>query len=94
MSLNFPSNPTNGEVYDIYVYDSTRSAWILNDTFNLPDQIAVLESQIVAPIDLNLNTISSNYSIPQGYNGVSAGPITIVSGVTVTIPDGSSWSIV
>lgn len=53
--------------------------------------ITILETRAIT---LNANTISANYSIPAGYNGVSAGPITIASGVTVTIPTGSSWSIV
>jgi hypothetical protein len=46
------------------------------------------------PIKLNEQTIVANYSIPAGYNGLSAGPVTIASGVTVTIPAGSSWSVV
>lgn len=39
-------------------------------------------------------TISANYSITSGSNGLSAGPITIATGVTVTIPTGSNWVIV
>lgn len=39
-------------------------------------------------------TISANYTITTNYNGVTAGPVTINSGVTVTIPSGSSWVIV
>jgi hypothetical protein len=46
------------------------------------------------PIKLNGQLISSNYTIPVGYNGISAGPITIDDGVTVTVSDGSAWSIV
>lgn len=42
----------------------------------------------------NANTISANYSITSGNNAVSAGPVTISSGVTVTIPSGSRWAIV
>jgi hypothetical protein len=45
-------------------------------------------------IQPNFNTISSNYTFDTGYNGVSAGPITIASGFTVTVPVGSAWSIV
>jgi hypothetical protein len=45
-------------------------------------------------IQLNEQAITANYTIPSGFNGVSAGPITIASGVVVTIPSGSSWSIV
>jgi hypothetical protein len=40
------------------------------------------------------NTITADYTIGTGKNVISAGPITINSGVTVTLPSGSNWSIV
>lgn len=40
------------------------------------------------------NTISSNYSITSGNNAISGGPITISSGVSVTVPSGSVWTVV
>lgn len=42
----------------------------------------------------NAATISSNYSITAGNNAVSAGPVTIASGITVTVPSGSTWVVV
>ena len=39
------------------------------------------------------NTIASNYSIASGNNAITAGPITINSGVSVTVPSGSTWVI-
>jgi hypothetical protein len=42
----------------------------------------------------NSATISANYSITSGNNAMSAGRITVASGVTVTVPSGSSWAIV
>ena len=42
----------------------------------------------------NATTVTTNYTITTGKNAMSAGPITINNGVTVTIPDGSNWSIV
>jgi hypothetical protein len=39
------------------------------------------------------HTISSNYSITSGNNALTAGPITINSGVSVTVPTGSTWVI-
>jgi hypothetical protein len=42
----------------------------------------------------NANTISANYTIGAGNNAVSAGPITINSGVVVTVPSGSTWVVV
>jgi hypothetical protein len=40
------------------------------------------------------NTITQSYTISSGKNVISAGPMTINSGVTVTVPSGSAWSIV
>lgn len=45
------------------------------------------------PVYENTQTISSNYTIPTGSSAMSVGPITISSGVTVTIPSGSRWAI-
>jgi len=42
----------------------------------------------------NDQTVSTNYTITSGKNAMSAGEITIADGVTVTVPDGSTWSIV
>lgn len=42
----------------------------------------------------NNATISANYSITSGNNGLSAGPVTVASGVTVTVPTGSTWAVV
>ena len=44
--------------------------------------------------NLNGQTINSDYTIPVGMNAVTAGDITIASGITVTISSGSKWSIV
>ena len=42
----------------------------------------------------NDQTVTNSYTITAGKNAITAGPITIPSGVTVTIPSGSSWVIV
>ena len=42
----------------------------------------------------NSQTISANYSVTSGKNAMSAGPITIASGVTVTVTSGSTYTIV
>ena len=41
----------------------------------------------------NDQTVTTNYTITSGKNAMSAGPITLDPGVTVTIPSGSEWSI-
>jgi hypothetical protein len=42
----------------------------------------------------NSQVVTTSYTITTGKNAMSAGPITINSGVTVTIPSGSVWTIV
>jgi hypothetical protein len=42
---------------------------------------------------LNGQTVTTSYSIPSGQNAMSTGPITINSGVTVTVPTGSRWVV-
>ena len=65
---------------DFLRYNSSTSKWENDDYTDV--------------IKLNGQTISANYTVPVGYNGLSAGPITIADGVTVTVSDGSAWSIV
>jgi hypothetical protein len=42
----------------------------------------------------NQQSIDRDVTIPAGYNALSAGPVTIATGKTVTVPSGSVWSIV
>ena len=43
---------------------------------------------------LNDQTVTTSYTIPTGKNASSAGPITIDTGVTVTVSTDSNWVIV
>jgi len=43
---------------------------------------------------LNGQTVTTDYTIPTSYNAGTFGPISVNSGATVTIPTGSTWSIV
>jgi len=42
----------------------------------------------------NRNTVAENVIVANGDNCMSAGPITIANGTTVTINSGGYWSIV
>lgn len=42
----------------------------------------------------NGKTVNSNYTITTDFNAGTFGPVSVASGVTVTIPTGSVWSIV
>ena len=42
----------------------------------------------------NDTTVAVNYQVTSGKNAMSAGPITINTGIAVTVPSGRSWTIV
>lgn len=42
----------------------------------------------------NDQTVTTNYTITTNKNAVTAGPVSINSGVTVTVPTGSTWVVV
>jgi hypothetical protein len=42
----------------------------------------------------NSQTISANYTITSGKSAMSTGPVSLDSGVTVTVPSGSRWVII
>jgi hypothetical protein len=68
-----------------------------------PNQSASLtfaSSTLTAPIVsasnglvVNSNTVSASYTIPAGSSAMSAGPMTVASGQTVTVSSGSRWVI-
>jgi hypothetical protein len=43
---------------------------------------------------LNDQTVTADYTIPSTKNAMSAGPITIDAGISVTISTGANWVIV
>jgi hypothetical protein len=45
------------------------------------------------PVAESYQTISSNYSVTAGSNAFSVGPVTVATGVAVTVPTGQVWLI-
>lgn len=83
--INFPSSPTDGQVFvagtTTYTYSTANTRWQVtpaaSNTFQENDQI-----------------VTANYTLTNDKNAVSAGPITIADSVTVTVPTGATWTIV
>jgi hypothetical protein len=47
-----------------------------------------------ASIIETVSTITNSYTVSTGSNAISAGPIQIANGITVTVTTGSVWTIV
>ena len=52
-------------------------------------------SELVAGngIFVNSKTVTASYTVPSGSNALSAGPVTVADGITVTVSDGSVWTV-
>ena len=61
---------------------------------NLPPSAPVGGASTNTVFFENDNSVDVNYSVTSGKNAMSAGPIAIKSGITVTVPSGSFWTIV
>jgi hypothetical protein len=61
-----------------------------------PSTGELTSSEVIASngIFVNSQTVSTNYTIAAGNSGMSAGIITVASGVTVTLASGSRWVVV
>jgi len=90
---------TDATEYPVYVSAtgtlSTLKTATTKMTFN-PSKGTLTALQMAASngILLNSSTVSISFDIPTGYNALSAGPITIDSGVTVTVPTSSTWTVI
>jgi hypothetical protein len=88
--MSFPSSPVNGQTYTIggktYTYNSSKGVWGATS----PNLNTQNNSGIVL---FNSGNVSANISVASGYNAASVGPITINSGVQVTIATGQRWLI-
>ena len=96
-SSNALSN-TSGISFDGTLNFPTGNVIVGNTTTNT----SISPSSIVSSGSIKLSTpffesainVASDYTISSGYNAMSPGPISINSGVTVTVPSGSVWTVV
>ena len=43
---------------------------------------------------VNPTTVSTSYTIPTNYNAMTTGPITVNTGIVVTVGSGSTWTVI
>ena len=68
---------------------TSGAATFIGNTLNIPQY----SGGGGGPILESYQTISSNYSITAGSNGFSVGPVSVATGVSVTVPSGQVWLI-
>jgi len=79
----------SGTVTVFVTYPSSQSVYKDNTTNTATaPQLAASNGLVV-----NNKTVGANYTIPTGYSAMSAGPVTVSTGITVTVPSGSRWVV-
>jgi hypothetical protein len=81
--LNISNAPTNGYVLTADAAVTGGLKWTVGSSSNITTK----------PLFEHTHTLTANYSISGGNNALTAGPITINTGVSVTVPTGSTWVI-
>ena len=71
------------------VYTSNAKYLYQPSTGELQSQVLNASNGIV----VNSATVTVSYTVPAGSNAGSFGPVTIASGITVTVPSGSVWTV-
>lgn len=91
---------TSSNVYPLFAAATTGTAsTIYTSNAKLlykPSTGEFQSSELVAGngIFVNSQTVSANYTVPSGSNAMSAGPVTVADGITVTVSDGSVWTVI
>jgi hypothetical protein len=83
-----PGSPTTGNIR-FNTTDGKYEAWTGTEWGPLGGGSATTD-----PLWQHANTASEDYEILSGNNAISGGPMSIASGVTVTVPTGSTWTVV
>lgn len=81
------ANATSGTVSTEYVSSTKYKYNPSTGELTAPVQIAS------NGININSATVSASYTIASGNNGFSVGPITVASGIAVTVSSGQRWLV-
>jgi hypothetical protein len=91
---------TNAARYPLFSSITTGSlttAYVASTEYQFNPSTGVLSApqmESTQGMHLNSNTIAASYTLPAGFNALSAGPITQGAGVVVTVPAGQAWVVV
>ena len=98
VGINFVQPGSKEPAYPLEVYGGTN---ILGSSFTNQVNSHTLHANgdkqwldTYGVMKANRNSIQEDITIPQNTNCMSAGPIEIASGTTITIEEGASWSVV
>lgn len=95
-AFDFPASPTDGQQYTAnnvtYTWSASQGVWNRNREERGAAQATGAGGDQI--FYLNGQTITTSYTIPAGSNAMTAGPVTVDPGVSVTVGSGDTWTVV
>lgn len=96
------SNDTSTASYEYPVFASATTGtaenlYTSNANLLYKPSTGELQAQVLTantPFVNTYATVSANYTTPSSYNTMSVGPVTVNSGVTVTVTAGTVWTVI
>jgi len=82
------TSATSGSISGVSV-TSTKFTFVPSTGTLTSPQLSASNGLVV-----NSKTVAVSYSIPSGSSAMSTGPITVNSGIAVTVPSGSRWVVI
>lgn len=79
---------------DIRLEPSSGKSVVATSDITTTGDVKASTVEVSQPFFVNSQTVTADFAIPSGSSAMAAGPITVGTGVTVTIPSGSRWVIV
>ena len=86
-----PAYPTNTVWVSTTIINSLSPA---TTSWSTPGQLGGVGAQGGGVFQVNNEIANVDYTIQSGQNAFSVGPITVASGVTITVSSGQKWLIV
>jgi len=88
-SSNSGSKITLADTSDVFcTYPAEKAVVQDNDNTGIAPQLGATNGMFV-----NNSIIGTNYTVPTGYNAMSVSPVSVASGVSVTVPASSKWVV-
>jgi hypothetical protein len=78
------------------VNNGATDAMTISATGNVTTVNTLTGAQVVASngLFINKSSISANTTVDTGYNAMSTGPVTVASGISVTVASGQRWVVI
>ena len=89
-SSNAGSKITLSGTSDVFcTYPAEKAVVQDSDNTGIAPQLGATNGMFI-----NNSIIGTNYTVPTGYNAMSVSPVSVASGVSVTVPASSKWVVI